>query len=221
MFKNLSFNFTKIQIFTILLIILSSIILFPQNMPEFIISDSATVDDISLDDDNNLYVLLSRQDEIFYRKYDSLFNPLSEFKYFSNTTNTSIPKFAIRNNYMVTVWRDFKDAMFYNSYIVGNISNLDAEINQNNFFVNEGFYDSNRSSPKVCFISDTTFFVIWYGDGPLAPNRQIYGRLFSVFGNALTSDILINDKYDDTSNSHLPNITYHYCPVISRINSIG
>ena len=200
--------FAQIKLLLFLLIILFNIKSFPQNMPEFIISDSARVDDISLDDDNNLYVLLSRKDEIFYRKYDSLFNPISEYKYFSNTTKTSEPKFAIRNNYMVTVWRDSKDAMFYNSYIVGNTSNLDAGINQNNFYVNEGFYDSNRFSPQVCFISDTTFFVIWYGEGPFAPNRQIYGRMFSVFGNALTSDILINEKYDDTSKSIWPEIGY-------------
>ena len=200
--------FTQIKLLLFLLIILFNIKSFPQNMPEFIMEDSAFVGDMAMDDDNNLYVLLSRADEIFYCKYDSLFNPLSEFKYFSNTTNTSDTKFAIRNNYMVTVWRDFKDAMFYNSYIVGNISNLDAEINQNNFYVNEGFYDSNRFSPQVCFISDTTFFVIWYGEGPFAPNRQIYGRMFSVFGNALTSDILINEKYDDTSKSIWPEIGY-------------
>ncbi len=95
MCKNLSFNFTKIQIFTILLIILGSIILLPQNMPEFIIKDSAFVGDMVMDENNNLYVLLEGKDEIFYKKYDSLFNPLSEYKYFSNTANTSETK--IRN----------------------------------------------------------------------------------------------------------------------------
>ncbi len=79
---------------------------------------------------------------------------------------------------MVTVWRDFKYIMFYNSFIVGNISSLNAEINQNNFYVNEGFYDSNRFSPQICFISDTTFFVIWYGEGPFAQSTNIWQNVF-------------------------------------------
>ena len=46
--------FAQIKLLLFLLIILFNIKSFPQNMPEFIISDSAREDDISLDDDNNL-----------------------------------------------------------------------------------------------------------------------------------------------------------------------
>lgn len=199
----------QLILFSITSFILFDIRIFSQIKPEFIISDSAFVGDMAIDNDNNIHIVLDRREDIIYRKYDSLFNPISDFKAFNNTSKTSDTKFAIRNNYMVTVWRDFKLLMFYNSEIVGNISDItEGELNSSNFFVNEEFYDANRFSPDVCFIDDTTFFVIWYGDGPYTYNRDIYGRFFSVSAQPLTPDILISDRYNDISKGILPKILY-------------
>ena len=98
----------RLILFSFTSLIFFDIKIFSQIKPEFIISDSAFVGDMAIDDDNNIHIVLDRREDILYRKYDSLFNPISDFKAFINTAKTSDAKFAIRNNYMVTVWRDIK-----------------------------------------------------------------------------------------------------------------
>ncbi|NWF88671.1 MAG: T9SS type A sorting domain-containing protein [Ignavibacteriaceae bacterium] len=198
----------QLILFSFTSLIFFNIRISPQIKPEFIISDSAFVGDMEIDDYNNIHIVLDRREDIIYGRYDSLLNPISYLKTFSNTSKTSNPKFAIRNNYMVTVWRDFKLLMFFNSEIVGNISNLaEGGLNPNNFFINEEYYDAHRGSPEVCFINDTTFFVIWSGNGPYTiTNSGIYGRIFSITGEPITPDILLVDRYNDTSRSVLPKI---------------
>jgi hypothetical protein len=163
-----------------------------------------------VDDDSNIHIVLDRRDEIIYRKYDSLFNPLSEFKSFNYTIEAANPKFKIRNNYMVTVWTDSRLQMFFSTEIMGNISNVnDDELNPVNFLVNQEYYDAIRGGDDISFIDDTTFFVIWSGNGPYTiANSGIYGRIFSISGEPLTPDILIIDRYNDTTRAILGRIFY-------------
>jgi hypothetical protein len=43
------------------------------------------VEDKLIDDDNNLHIVLDRREDIIYRKYNFLFNPVSDFKSLYNT----------------------------------------------------------------------------------------------------------------------------------------
>ena len=75
--------------------------------------DSALVEDKLIDDDNNLHIVLDRREDIIYRKYNFLFNPVSDFKSLYNTPMVPDSKIAIRNNYIAADWRDFSLTNLY------------------------------------------------------------------------------------------------------------
>ena len=87
---------------------------------------------------------------------------------------------------MVNVWEDLRELSAFNSQIRANVSSIDEQFNPINFQVNEDFMDAFRYSPEICFLNDTTFFVIWYGNGRSSPGlfSSLWKNLFCFRNSA-------------------------------------
>ena len=73
---------------------------YSQTTQEFLISDSLSLGSILADNNNNLHLVLDRSGVIAHIKYDSLFNPLTGFRFLSNTSGANRTRATIRNDYI-------------------------------------------------------------------------------------------------------------------------
>jgi len=86
------------------------------------------------------------------------------------------------------------DLFSFNSYIRGQILPIGSDTVGSSLLFNDIYYDANRWSPDVNFIDDSTFVVVWFGEGPETPgpNMGVYGQVATIL-NPATSDSLLSD----------------------------
>ncbi|MFQ5772531.1 MAG: T9SS type A sorting domain-containing protein [bacterium] len=128
---------------------------------------------------------------VYYGIFDSLGYPIRPTQIIT-TTNYAIgsPRLAFRNDYLVVVW---SEAVFsFNSFIFGQLLTIDGDLLYSNFVVNDSFYDSARGMTDAAFLNDTTFIVVWSGDGP-PPGNSVWGQLVTTSLQFIGNNIPLSD----------------------------
>lgn len=170
-------------------------------------SDFALVDTgyaLSLRPDrlHNLHAVWKRDDGLYYGRFDSLGNELMTPGKIPTTTGLSFsPRLAVAENRGLIVW-EATTIGGTNAYIVGQLFTFDGNLLGNPFMINDTLvFDAIRNSPDVIELTDSSYVVVWSGEGAQtpSPSRGIYGQIITDLGLATGRNFLICSDIPNTN----------------------
>ena len=178
---------------------MSVIALCAQIRPDFVLADSAVHPSIKIDEDGNLYAVWKKitqsfvgEQPIYFAIFDSLGINTQPPVRVSIDNEALNPRLSLSGDYVTIVWwtrsATFNDHIHAHSFIINNSIQLGGMI------FNSSYGDAQRGFPEVSYLSDTTFIVVWQGEGP--ETRSDFGVYGQISTNALDfygGNILLTD----------------------------
>ncbi len=126
-------------------------------------------------------------------------------KYLVSPNTLSSLDFGVEDPVTLFSWRSV--TMFFNSYIRAMSRSHTSGVVSEAIDVNDSYHDAQRFSPKVVGVDDTTFFVLWSGNGQQFPVSQaVYGQFVSTSLNRLGPNIAMSDDSVLTRDNSAPRI---------------
>lgn len=164
----------------ILLFLLTSSFLYGETLraqirSDFILADSAVGSSIRLDGEGNLHAVWKNsggERHAYYAVYDSGGHSILAPVRVSVTNNIWVPRLALSEGHAVVVW--WLRGTLDNSKIRANVLDLGKEIVARDISIAE----DDTYSPDVAYLDDSTFIVVWIGEGSSPQSDfQIYGQI--------------------------------------------
>ena len=167
-----------------LLFLLASCFLYGETLraqlrSDFVLADSAVGGSIRLDGEGNLHAVWRKADTsygaenaAYYAAFDSMGLPILAPARVSISNNIWFPRIALLKGHAIVVWeiRGSLDA----DEIEANVLDLSEEIVPRNIY----FAGGDTYSPDVAYLNDTTFIVVWIGEGSFFQSDfQLYGQI--------------------------------------------
>jgi hypothetical protein len=204
------FSFRFISQTIIIILLIGSTSLYSQIANDFIIADSGSVPSIKSDLNDGIYIAWQNLNDAVYQKHiDFEGNTIGNTIKYSGTYASIDPRISVNNKSdNIIVWEDevSTSASIFNTYIQGNI-NLVNELDTNNYEFDNGNGDFIRARPDIGFLYDTSFVVVWSGNGDSTIyNSGIYGQIVSTSLNRIGDNFLITDHYKNNTNNLYPRI---------------
>ncbi len=160
---------------------------------DFILAQQGAAPGIEIGINGNLQVLW-RHEGVYHAIFDSSLSRIRSPQKISDSQNTNFPRVTTEKNYVVAVWQ--VPLISFNSYIWGQLLTISGDTVSGNTRFNDIFRDAERSYPDVAFIDDTTFVVVWAGNGPqTGTSTGIYGQIATVANNKVGSNLLLSDVF--------------------------
>lgn len=171
---------------------------FGQIRPNFVLVPKGVTPQIAIDAQGNMHVVTENLAEglisegAFYGLFDSLGYEIVAPKMISNTNSTQTPRLAIGRNHVIVVWRWV--TVYGGGFIHGKLLSMTGDVISQTLDFGEDCCPS-RGSPDVAFLNDTTYIVVWSGEGPLTPTNTegIYGQIATTSGRFIGSNMVLND----------------------------
>jgi hypothetical protein len=162
---------------------------------DFILAEEGAAPSLKIDKNGNIQAVW-RFDGIYYGVFDSLFSTLAFPKRISNSEFTNSPRVTLQNDFGVAVWQ-IRPLIGFNSFIWGQLFRISGDTMFNNIQFNDNFRDAGRFAPDAAFLNDTTFIVVWAGNGTETGSATgIYGQIVTTSLDAVGPDRLLSDVHD-------------------------
>lgn len=181
-----------ILIFSITFVLLCGTLAFTQIRSEFVLAEKGAVPSLKIDKHGHVHTIW-RFNGIYYGVYDPLLNILTSPKKISVSEFTNFPRIAMGNDYGVVVWQ-VRPLIGFNSFIWGQLFTISGDTIFNNFELNDNFRDAGRTSPDAVFLTDTTFIVVWAGNGrETGTSTGVYGQIMTTSLDPVGPNMLLSD----------------------------
>jgi hypothetical protein len=168
-----------------------------QIVPDFMITNDGADQASCVDSLGNLHTIWFRFEEgLYYTKFDSLGNEVNGPHKIPNAgqANNS-PDIATNQDYIITAWRTI--SFTFNSYIRGELFNIGFDSLIGFMQFNDTYFDAERFCPSTCWLNDSTFIVVWTGNGLQTPlGHGLYGQIVTTSLNWLGPNLFLTDHSD-------------------------
>jgi Secretion system C-terminal sorting domain len=184
----------------------------PAQVPtNLIISDSGLAPFAAYDSKGGVYVVWQNlYDAVHLKHMDSLGSSVGSELRLRYTDASVRPRVKSNHKFFVTVWenRISNVISFFNTYIEGYVSHSDSLFGGMYLTFNNSYADAIRGNPDMEFMDDSTFVVVWGGNGESTPSPQtgIYGQLGKASGDTVGPNFLITDHIAHGVNSLFPRV---------------
>jgi len=166
--------------------------IFGQIRSDFVLVPRGLDPHITLDAQGNLHVTAWNDDGIVYGLFDSLGNKIKEPIIISNSSvfqQTS--RLAVMDTHVIVVWRAIFS--FGGDYILGQQLTSSGDTVSSNIRYSEDCCPT-LFSPDVTFFTDSTYMVVWTGEGTLTPRFDgVYGQLATTSGKFIGNNQQFSD----------------------------
>lgn len=178
----------------------SIVIVFAQQPESFMLADSAYNPMIKIDQQNRIHAVwnTTTHDGAYYGIFDTLGQIILEKRRISNNGSIRTPSLALSQNHAVAAWSFVEPT--WNAYIKGQILPFSGDSSYENIQFNDAYFDALRFSPDITYLNDSTFIVVWSGDGPDTPNTGVYGQIVTNSGQFIGNNLLLTDYNPDGVN---------------------
>jgi hypothetical protein len=154
---------------------------------DFIFSDQGGPFDLKLDSEGFLHFTWRPRDYgTFYGLLDSLGQMIKDPVIIA--AHGGAPFISVNTQYVIVVW-NLTGA--HGSYIYGQLLTIQGEPVGGTIKIDDG--GEGRGLPDACFLNDTTFVVVWAGDGPDTPNIGVYGQIMTTSFQFIGGNLLLTD----------------------------
>jgi len=158
---------------------------------EFVLIRNAFDPHSAIDADNRLHITAGTLAGIYYAKYSSTGAEIVAPKFVTNSAGAQLPRLALRGSNVIVVWRNVFS--FGGDYIMGQQLTTEGDMVGNNITFSEDCCPI-LISPDVTFLDDSTYVVVWSGEGTLTPKSDgIYGQLATTSGRFIGSNLQFSD----------------------------
>jgi len=169
---------------------------------DFVLFSQGFDPDLAFDAQNRLHATMwTRDRDAYYGLFDSMGQEIIAPKRISTFPNALIPKLAVNENHVAIVW---VAQGIDGSKIMGRLLTVDGDSASSTVAFTD--YEGVAAVPDVTFLNDSTFIVIWTGEG------GIYGQIATTSLQFLGSNILLSDH-------PLPDVIYGRSRVLSRAST--
>ncbi len=212
-----AFAFLRVPIVLASILLGFSVKSTAQSVPEFAISDSGGLPAAASDLNGGVYVTWTNlNDAVHLAHLDSLGSPTTRSLGFTDTYACLSPRIAANQDNVAVVWEDriSNNITFFKTYISGCIvRNIPGDTGSYLMFNDNSVADYVRGAPDVSFLNDTTFLVVWDGNGDSTPvvRSGIYGQLASMSGNKIGGNFLVTDHFGGSTDNYIPRVISCRC----------
>ncbi len=189
---------------------------YAQIRSDFILANEGSSNQfhIKYDDQGRLYATWG-SDGVYFGVYDSLGNPFFPTQIVKTTNyTTGNPRLALNKTNIPIVWNEVVQS--FNRFVFGRtLTNNGVPISEE-FVVNDPFYDSVRNWTDVTFLNDSTFIVVWSGEGlssPFTSNNSVWGQRLTTSLKYIGENIQISE--------HVMNSPAHGNSRVLKLNESG
>lgn len=142
-----------------------------------VIADSGYYPAMAMDKNGNIHVVW-QQNGCMYAVFDSMWNSIRQPYRISQSTDMLGPSIGTGPNSLFAAFEDVSPLIIFNTSIIGQLLSLAGDMLGENELMNDQFFDAGRSKSKVILLRDSTYFVVWAGNGPQTPGYSaIYGQI--------------------------------------------
>ncbi|MFQ5709249.1 MAG: T9SS type A sorting domain-containing protein [bacterium] len=178
----------------VLLCVASLDSIYAQIRSDFVLVEKGAAPSLKVDKNGNIQVIWLHEG-IYHGVFDSLLNEIKASKRISSSGQAYSPRLDVKKEYAMVVWEVSQPTIF-NSLIGGQLLTVSGDTVSGNVEFNDSFGDADRFAPDVAFLTDTTFIVVWSGNGPgTGSSTGIYGQIATVSHKKIGSNILLSDVF--------------------------
>ncbi len=162
---------------------------------------------IALDVNSNLHVVTGSSDaEIFYALFDSSGNVIKAPKNISNSKTGYFPRLALSDQHIVVVWWLRQPTVSVEGIVSQLLTTHGDTVSGNIVF---GLDCCSLFSPDVTFLNDSTYIVVWSGEGNLTPRFDgIYAQFATTSGRFIGENVQLSDHASDGVDHHFTQVLY-------------
>jgi hypothetical protein len=183
----------KVYVFIFILLFHHMNSVYAQTGTESILLPNAFEPHMAIDGQDRLHLIAISKPHsgVLYAQYDLSGTEIVGPTFISDFIGDDLPRLALNDEAVVVVWR--RSLSFGGDYIMGQQLTIDGQT----------VGDSIRFSedccpvlvwPDVTFLDDSTYVVVWSGEGTLTPDSGgIYGQLATTSGRFIDSNLQFSD----------------------------
>lgn len=181
-------------LFTLIVIFISISVLTAQGIKEFTIADSAVYPSFTVDKKGLIQTawVYGADRKVYYGVFDDKGNVIVKPKRNEKSYWSSGTKIITNGDKKIIVWTDGAELTVFSTHIWGQQTDLYIDTPKATLRYNNSFGDAMRGFPFPIFMNDTTYYVLWSGDGPQA--NAIWGQKMTTTYKRLGDNILFSDS---------------------------
>jgi hypothetical protein len=188
----------------LLLLIFVSLTADAQSNAQFIVSADGRNPSICVSDSGKIHIVWispslrgggSGSDSwVFHTRFDANGKRLTDTNKVSTVGLVQKPKIASLKESQLCVW--VMNIFAENSYVRARLINEVGDTVGNEYEINDPYYDALRAEPKLCVITDSSYAVVWGGNGPQTPSplHGIYAEIVSADLKGIGGNVLLSDN---------------------------
>lgn len=174
---------------------------------DFVLVEAGNDPDIVVDEQGRLHAVWWNSSGTYYGLYDSLLELIKAPRLIDEDSGDDTV-LDVRSDFVVVAWQAIPAT--FNDLIFGRLLNPEADSISSRLIFNDDYSDALRFEPDVAFMDDTTFVVLWAGEGferPFSPG--VYAQRTSTCLEFIGPNQLLSDDRARENDQFSPHIATH------------
>jgi len=159
---------------------------------------------LSVDSSGNMHALWICDTATLYAIYDTLGRNISAPRILANHYAQS-PQVLPCPGGSMFVWQ--QSTFFFNSYIFSCFFSYSDSSFSDTLALQDIYFDATRYGPVLVPITDSTFFVVWCGNGPQTLESGLFGQVLGLPLKRIGSNIFLTSDQIGTQENYTPQLS--------------